>query len=669
MKKIYFILFSLISIASHAQWKYANFPTGGQVLSITQHGTTIFAGTPTGIFQSTDNGDNWIQNNQVSLYNIICFAVNGNDVYAGTDEGVYKTSDDGVNWTRLGITGIGSYERIQSIVFKGSAIFIATSKGIYSSTNQGNSWVKTNPISGASNSVNELFVSGNNLLAGSYPHLYLSSDGGASWKRADSTASQNIIAFSFAKTSQKLYAGGANGLFYSTDDGNNWVKDSIIPDQYIRSLTAKNDSVLAGTLKGLYRSVNNGTSWELFNTGLGNDSTINGTTVFKDRIYAATRQGIYVFDETKKSWSAKNNGLQNKGLVSLATIGSKLFAGTFEGAYVSIDSSKSWIELNNGVPYNDAALTFGETPAKNLYICTVDHGMLLSKDDGKNWTMDLALPKGLNTIVTVNGKLYSGSYTHGLLMSDDEGNTWSDIALPSFSSSVNDIASNGNNIYVGTDKGFILSTDKGVNWDFASDGIAGVNCILVNKNRIIVDGQGDGVYYSDDNAMTWKLATGLSANAYILDFEASGNTVFATSYKDGIFASLDNGETWKSIQDNLKNLQTRSLTIQNNDLFVGIYGAGVWHRNVNEITPGIAKNKHTFIFNLYPNPSDGVFYIKTALPDFQVEVVNIIGQIIHSGTSKTNQITLDLTGYDTGIYSVRVLAKDGTSSSKKIVVQ
>ena len=96
--------------------------------------------------------------------------------------------------------------------------------------------------------------------------------------------------------------------------------------------------------------------------------------------------------------------------------------------------------------------------------------------------------------------------------------------------------------------------------------------------------------------------------------------------------------------------------------------------NMNPDVPGptnIEDNSYS-TFNVYPNPNNGILNISlTNTSDEQtIEIKNIIGQTVHSqiaGNSST--VTINLSDFNKGIYTVSLISDNGTSSTKKIIIQ
>jgi hypothetical protein len=92
---------------------------------------------------------------------------------------------------------------------------------------------------------------------------------------------------------------------------------------------------------------------------------------------------------------------------------------------------------------------------------------------------------------------------------------------------------------------------------------------------------------------------------------------------------------------------------------------------VNISSVGLIKsstiNKHSV--NIYPNPTSGIFTIKSSIKEnSNYEVTDAIGKIIFSGTIKNFEQKLDLGNVENGIYTIKIIS-DGQSQFIKLVKQ
>jgi hypothetical protein len=109
-----------------------------------------------------------------------CLLLDGSTLYAGTGTGVYSSINEGGNWTPLnnGLTNLN----ITTLIIKGTDLFAGTNGGgVFRSTNNGGSWTPVNKGL-TSLEILSLAVKDNNLFAGTWNGgVSLSTDNGVNW--------------------------------------------------------------------------------------------------------------------------------------------------------------------------------------------------------------------------------------------------------------------------------------------------------------------------------------------------------------------------------------------------------------------------------------------------------------------------------------------------------
>jgi uncharacterized repeat protein (TIGR01451 family) len=142
----------------------------------------------------------------------------------------------------------------------------------------------------------------------SVTNLARSVDGGQTWQDISPPGHNNVYAIAIHPTTPStLYAGTQHfatprGVFKSVNGGTSWtpVMTGLSPmPSRVSALVidpADPERVYAGTDVGVYVTVDGGASWTLANTGLGN-TTVNGLAMTPSRfLLAATDSGLYRLD-------------------------------------------------------------------------------------------------------------------------------------------------------------------------------------------------------------------------------------------------------------------------------------------------------------------------------------------------------------------------------------
>ena len=90
--------------------------------------------------------------------------------------------------------------------------------------------------------------------------------------------------------------------------------------------------------------------------------------------------------------------------------------------------------------------------------------------------------------------------------------------------------------------------------------------------------------------------------------------------------------------------------------------------NFDPSTTAISDVKQT-IFNLYPNPTNGIFVIELdAISKYDVRVYNVLGQTVYTTSTNAMSTTVDLSSFDKGIYTVE-LKDENTIYTEKVIVE
>jgi photosystem II stability/assembly factor-like uncharacterized protein len=319
--------------------------------------------------------------------------------------------------------------------------------------------------------------------------LYIGTAGGGVWKTTNAGVSfepifdkycQSIGAIAIDQQHPKtVYAGTGesnmrntvsigDGLFKTTDGGENWSRVAGFDStEHISKIiiNPKNSDVVyvscPGPLwsdsknRGLYKSTDGGKTFAkiLYINEKTGCADIVMDPVNPETIYAST----WEFRRQPYSFNSGGNG---------------------SGMFKSIDGGKTWTEMNKGLPkkpFGRAALALAPSePNKLLAIVEAEKtGLFMSNDAGASWKEQSAIVNVVSrpfyfSCLVIDPKDAKRVYRpgYGFSYSDDGGNSFADgggtVHADHHALWINPQYTN--QMYLGTDGGVFMSTDRGASW-------------------------------------------------------------------------------------------------------------------------------------------------------------------------------------------------------------
>ncbi len=333
-------------------------------------GSDLYAGTNSdGIFVSHDNGTHWFQCG-LPWKSIYTITSNGANLLAGANDGLYVSTDQGSTWTREGVVKAD----VICMMHKGTGIFAGgRNKGLYSTRDYGVTWTDC----ALPYTVTALAVSGSNLFAGTYLYgIERSTDDGVDWEPVNTgLGNWSLSVKSLFVTNQNILAGTDDRIYMSNNEGATWnpAGTGMPESTSVRSIVTDSASLFAGTNHGMYISTDNATSWNLQNAGL-TDTNVLTAVVSGSYVYAGTNGGG-VFKSTNQGydWTPVNTGLDNLYVNTLVLLGLDILAGTGQGIFLSRDGCAHWTNASIGLP--DSAVNALFVSGEFLYAGVSNDGM------------------------------------------------------------------------------------------------------------------------------------------------------------------------------------------------------------------------------------------------------------------------------------------------------
>jgi len=496
-------------------------------------------------------------------------------------------------------------------------IFVGTeASGVYQSNNSGTSWIPRNKglttlhmLKLESSPKSFLFaIATDGLAQKPVPLFRMSREDGANWSPLDTTSTFGTITALACSPNSHVFIGTLNyGVLRSTNSGDTWeaANNGIDPRfKHVLSINASRSSVIAVTkftdslnhiFVRLYRSSDDGLSWNLLNDGPGGGSPSailpldDGSILYGnkygnvyrltpssgtwDSVFADTKffSGIYnlilnprdraIFLRTNAAelWKSTDNGL-TWNYLSRETGGGDFFATAIDTngvIYIGTDYDGLLRSLDGGYNFD---LINGQFIASYLYAVAMDHARALyaigidniwrTTDQGNTWKL-LDFDIGEMVIeppyaIDDESNLYIGN-VRGVWVSRDSGETWT-LALTAPNNNplqCNQLSSANGHVYAAMIDGLYESPDHGRNWR--------------EIPQLEHEGKAHGTFAGRDGSVYAYMETGLlyrttddGINWYPLN---GGNFLAATSSISTLFAindltiqrSIDSGGEWQSL--------------------------------------------------------------------------------------------------------------------------
>ncbi len=358
--------------------------------------------------------------------------------------------------------------------------------------------------------------------------------------------------------------------------------------------------ILSAGNGGIYKSVDNGETWELSNSGLPCNKGVLALVEYNGLIYTSiSGSGIYFSNDTGNNWVALNTGIENLTFYSLFVDDSNIYAGNANGGvYYSPDNGITWNDRSNGIDN----IQFQDFMLFNSKIYAAGTSLFETSDNGNTW-LEVNIP-GLNgngiRAMTAENNIFYASSEGTVFTSTDNLNSWNTYTINNNGASIVSMSYSNNTVYLTTSLGrYFYTNDSGVNWSLVQNPNTDsfVHHLFFTNNSILMSTT-DGLYESINTGATWsKSNNGLNA-LQIKSLAKNNLYIFAGTDSQGIFRSADNGENWILINNGLNN--TNALYIDEifaigNTIFIatgnGIYkstnNGDSWERKLN---PGINKS-------------------------------------------------------------------------------
>ena len=373
--------------------------------------------------------------------------------------------------------------------------------------------------------------------------IYESHDTGANWHRLARVAKRDDLVLDSivvdASNPKHLIVGAwvidhpDGGLFISYDAGKTWISQAEMRGQSIRALrTSPTDpkELVAGTLKGVFRSTDGGARWTQI-------SPLDSTEIHEVQSVAIDPADPNV-----------------------------IYAGTWHLPWKTTDGGEHWENIKDGIIDDSDVFSIIVDPDKpKIVYASACSGIYKSEDAGTLFHKVQGIPSSARrTRVLMQDPndlniVFAGT-TEGLFRSNDTGKTWSRTTGPEII--VNDVSidkADSKHVLIATNRGGVLSSEDGGDTFHASNaGFSARQITAIQRDRneggtvlvgVVNDKEWGGVFRSDDGGLSWvQRSEGLQGrDVFALGQAPDGTYIAGTAH--GIFRFDKESQAWVKVEN------------------------------------------------------------------------------------------------------------------------
>lgn len=591
------------------------------------------------VCKTTNGGETW--NVLPTAFPENLFAACFTDNFTGIVGGwyvMYKTTDGGLTWFSVNRPP----DSYNSIIFTDNQTgYCCGQWAIYKTTNGGNYW---DTIYTQQHYLNSLSFPSHDtgFAVGQQGKIIKTIDGGLSWQQQSSGCSNILYSVKFLNNNSGIAVGDSGVILQTVDGGNNWTHIYTPANFRYNSVDFYNASsvgITVGMQGTIVRTSNNGLDWQAISS--------NTTTNFLYDIRFINQQTGYCVGDKGTIIRTVNSGNTWFPLMSgsSATLHSIVFTDPLTGytcgknstILKTVDSGQSWSPLNPGIQADFQCLQF--LSANMGYAFGSGSELIKTQNGGSSWSLlSSSFPIHSMSFISPDTGYFCGGMGQ-IWKTNDGGNVF--IQLPSGTTYKME------SIY------FINKTTGFVSAYYSTMGFT--SCIILKTT----DGGSNWIIKYDGQVVA------NSSKAFCF-------TNFSTGYLLGYLSflkTIDGGETWTEYPIGETNYQLKGISFTNPDIgFIAGFGGTILKTTSGGVVTGVEPKQNEDNMVIYPNPSDGRFFIETEQRSM-LEIYSLVGQKIYQKVLMENhgKILIDISGCKKGIYLVRLI-QDQRQIVKKVIL-
>ena len=384
------------------------------------------------IMRLSDDSTSWEIELELSGAHIqdLSFAPDGTALVASWRGCVYSRRRGGM-WTYSAL-GLECREALAVRMLPGGAVLCGTECGLFRADSLGGAFRHVEGVL-SDRIIYSIDVDRDTVIVGTTGfNLFRSTDRGRTWRELYEGLETPTI-WTLMKSGGRVYCGTEQGVHVSRDNGTHWraINDGLGMLDVRRLAVNSRGHLFAATPNGVHRTTDRGVTWRHINYRLDDHAVQEVFVDRRDRVWAGTRNGaLYRSVDNGESWERLPYAHSTRWIEAIRTVGDgRVFLGTSssEGSILrSTDDGATWDSLFT-MHVTSMALTSGGDYLVGRYD---DHGVGVLFTKAGAWG-DRGLKEQKIYNVMVHGRrhyLTCDAYWSGLKHSDDASH-WTGVPI------------------------------------------------------------------------------------------------------------------------------------------------------------------------------------------------------------------------------------------------
>ncbi len=420
--------------------------------------TLLFAASQTDDIEISKSKRQWVQTKGPEGGVVATlFTTTRGDVYAGTLSGLYRLAYGGQAWK-----------------------LVYTIKGApYNAQYAGKTWW---PVAERQDTL--YLAAGTEILA--------STDRGETWDVFCECIKGQLVGMVItdgipdAQSDMTIYLAYTNGVFRTDNAGKSWIPLSDgMTDRKIHAIAAIENTVFAGTDKGLYRLKSE--KWEQLPVG-GKVENIRALASAGHQLYVA------VGEEAKNQITS-----QFLSMMTTQKASKLLYRSTDLGkSWKSIDPEKGPMKMSGSMSVRFSDKSNSESTSTVKIVAHQDNLLFINRDDsyysndaGNNWNilpLSFSDSDSLPAITMLNKNTFYSSGNSSMYRTTDAGKTWHQLNTGLVNSFVMNLVAVNGTLYANIGSELVASSDGGESWSPVLGRTGSINGMLESNGVLYVKG-------------------------------------------------------------------------------------------------------------------------------------------------------------------------------------